>query len=170
MKNRLRIFAGVIFLLSCTFAPATDAQVTDTVKKESGLTKKASGQFEVKLTPRPDSDTTKTAKIGGIFIDKEYSGGLEGKGRGEMLTAMTDIPGSAGYVALEKFTGTLNGRKGSFVLQHSGIMTRGEPHLVITVVPDSGTDELTGISGSMAIEIAEGKHSYTFDYVLPNTH
>ena len=140
------------------------------LSKESVLIKKASGPFEVKLTPRPDSDTTKSAKFGGMLIDKEYIGGLQGKGKGEMLTAMTDIAGSGVYVAIEKFTGTLDGRKGSFVIQHSGVMTRGVPHLVITVVPDSGTDELTGISGSMTIEIAEGKHSYIFEYVLPNTH
>jgi hypothetical protein len=87
-----------------------------------------------------------------------------------MLTAGTAVKGSAGYVALEQVTGTLNGRKGSFVLQHSATMDRGVPHLSITVVPDSGTDQLTGLAGSMNIIITEGKHSYDFEYTLPQAH
>jgi hypothetical protein len=83
-----------------------------------------------------------------------------------MLTAGTDVPGSAGYVAMERVTGTLHGRSGTFVLQHSGTMTRGAPQLAITVVPDSGTGELTGLGGKMAIIIADGKHSYELDYTL----
>src|SRR5471032_1004996 len=86
---------------------------------------------------------------------------------GEMLSVRSETPGSAGYVALERVTGTLQGRKGSFVLQHSGTMNRGAPTLVLTVVPDSGTGELAGLSGSMAIIIDQGKHSYTMDYQLP---
>ena len=97
-----------------------------------------------------------------MAIDKQFQGDLTGSSKGEMLTAMTETKGSAGYVAIERVTGTLHGRRGSFVLQHSGTMTRGAPHLVITVVPDSGTDQLTGLSGTMTITIADGKHSYTF--------
>ena len=99
-------------------------------------------------------------------IAKSFHGDLEGTSRGEMLAAMTETKGSAGYVAVERVEGTLGGRKGSFLLQHSGLMDRGAPSLVITVVPDSGTGELAGIEGTMTIEITEGKHFYTFEYRL----
>jgi hypothetical protein len=84
-----------------------------------------------------------------------------------MLAIRTETQGSAGYVAIERVTGVLHGRKGSFVLQHSGTMNRGVSSLAVTVVPDSGTDELTGLRGAMTIEIDHGKHSYTMDYALP---
>ena len=86
-----------------------------------------------------------------------------------MLTAVTGIKGSAGYVAIERVSGTLHGRSGSFVFQHSGTMTRGSQQLSITVVPDSGTDQLMGFAGKLAIEIADGKHSYDFEYTLAET-
>ena len=86
-----------------------------------------------------------------------------------MLSAGGAAKGSAGYVAMERVTGTLHGRKGSFVLQHSGTMTRGEPRLLIIVVPDSGTDQLAGLAGTMAIAISAGRHSYTFEYTLGAT-
>ena len=101
-----------------------------------------------------------------MTIDKQFHGDLEGTSRGEMLTAGTAIKNSAGYVAVERVTGTVNGRTGTFALQHNATMTRGEGKLDIIVVPDSGTGELTGISGSMTIDITNGKHSYTFDYTL----
>src|SRR5271165_4091355 len=100
-----------------------------------------------------------------MSIDKQFHGDLEGTSKGEMLGAMTEVKGSAGYVAIERVTGTLNGRSGTFVLQHSGTMTRGTQHMTITVVPDSGTGGLAGISGSMTIIIKEGgKHFYEFEY------
>jgi Protein of unknown function (DUF3224) len=106
-----------------------------------------------------------------MTIDKHYHGDLEGTGKGQMLTAGTDVKGSGAYVAIERVTGTLRGRAGSFVLQHSGTMTQGVPHLTITVVPDSGTAQLAGIAGKMDIIIAaDGKHSYDFEYTLPDTH
>jgi hypothetical protein len=92
---------------------------------------------------------------------------LEATAKGTMLTAGTDVKGSAGYVAIERVTGTLKGRSGSFVLQHSGTLTRGEPQQSITVVPDSGTGQLVGIAGKLTVIIAAGKHSYEFDYTLP---
>jgi hypothetical protein len=102
-----------------------------------------------------------------MTLDKRFHGDLEGTSQGEMLAAMTAVKGSAGYVAIERVTGTLRGRKGTFALQHTGIMNRGTPSLTITVVPDSGTEQLTGLSGTMAIIItADGKHSYEFDYTL----
>jgi hypothetical protein len=103
-----------------------------------------------------------------MSIDKQYHGDLEATGKGEMLTAGTDVKGSAGYVAMERVTGTLNGRKGSFALQHSGTLTRGAPQQSITVVPDSGTGQLVGLAGKLTVIIAPGgKHSYQFDYTLP---
>jgi hypothetical protein len=101
-----------------------------------------------------------------MSIDKQFHGDIEGTSKGQMLTAGTAVKGSAGYVAIERVSGTLRGRSGSFVLQHSGTMTRGAPQLSITVVPDSGTGQLVGLTGKMAINIADGKHSYDFEYAL----
>ena len=125
---------------------------------------KATGPFDVKMAPASAAD----AAVGRFTLDKKYHGDLEGSGTGEMLTAMTAVKGSAGYVAIEKVTGTLAGRTGTFHLQHSGTMNRGAPSLSITVVPDSGTGELAGLTGKMAISIAaDGAHYYTFEYSLP---
>ena len=126
----------------------------------------AAGTFEVKLKAQAADDYADAASLGRMSIDKQFRGDLEGVSKGQMLTAMTAIEGSAGYVAIERVTGTLHGRTGSFVLQHNGTMTRNAPQLVITVVPDSGTGELTGLAGTMTIDIANGKHSYGFDYLL----
>jgi hypothetical protein len=104
-----------------------------------------------------------------MSIDKQFHGDLEGTSKGQMLSAMGSVKGSAGYVALERITGTLKGRSGSFVLQHSGTMTRGAPQLSVTVVPDSGTGQLVGLAGALTIKIDNGKHSYDFDYTLPET-
>jgi len=101
-----------------------------------------------------------------MLINKQFHGDLDASSIGEMLSVNTEVKGSAGYVALERVNGKLHGRSGSFALQHSGIMARGMPQLSVTVVPDSGTNELAGISGSMAINIADGKHSYVFNYAF----
>ena len=134
------------------------------------MSQRAAGPFDVKLAPQPlaaDSSGEGAAR-GRMSIDKHYHGDLEASAQGEMLTAMTATQGSAGYVAIEKVTGTLGGKSGTFALQHNATMTRGEPYLNIIVVPDSGTGELAGISGAMKIVIAEGgKHFYEFDYSLP---
>lgn len=135
---------------------------------ETGM-QTARGTFEVKLTPLPTQATDEHAEggaLGRMSIDKVYSGDLTGPARGEMLTALTATEGSAGYVAIERVSGTLAGRSGTFVLQHTGTMNRGAQQLSITVVPDSGTGELTGLSGTMRIMIEGGKHSYEFDYTL----
>lgn len=130
----------------------------------------AIGPFEVKIAPqKPDNDVAASANLGRMSIDKKFSGELEATSKGEMLTAMTEVKGSAGYVAIECVNGELHGRKGTFILQHSATMRRGEPELSITVVPDSGTGELVGIAGKMTIKIDEGKHFYEFDYTLPET-
>jgi hypothetical protein len=104
--------------------------------------------------------------VGRMLIDKRFEGDLEGASKGQMLAAGTSVAGSAGYVAMEQVTGTLGGRSGSFILQHSGTMSRGAASLTVSVVPDSGTGGLEGLSGRMNIIIAEGQHSYEFDYTL----
>ncbi len=130
------------------------------------MTKHAKGTFEVKLTPQPPQAGVGDPSVGRMSIEKRFAGDLEGESRGEMLAAMTPVEGSAGYVAVERVSGTLSGRRGTFALQHSGTMTRGTPQLSVTVVPDSGTDELAGISGRMSISVEGGRHSYEFDYTL----
>jgi hypothetical protein len=129
----------------------------------------ASGTFDVKLVPQSD-DKNGDAALGRMTIDKQFHGDLEGTSKGQMLTGMTDVKGSAGYVAIEKVSGTLKGRTGTFILQHTGTMNRGVPQLTITVVPDSGTGQLAGITGNFKVIIAEGKHSYEFEYTLPESH
>jgi Protein of unknown function (DUF3224) len=131
------------------------------------VTKQATGTFEVKLAPQEDG--TGESAIGRMSIDKQFHGDLEGTSKGQMLSFMTAVKGSAGYVAMEKVSGTLSGKSGSFVLQHSATMDRGTPQLSITVVPDSATRQLEGLTGKMNIIIKEGKHSYEFDYSLPTT-
>jgi hypothetical protein len=129
-------------------------------------TYRATGTFEVKLVPQANDAQEGGSTLGRLTVDKQFRGDLEGTSKGEMLSAGTQVKGSAGYVAQERVTGTLAGRRGSFVLQHTGVMNRGAPGLTITVVPDSGTGELAGLSGTMAIIIEAGKHSYELDYDL----
>jgi hypothetical protein len=127
----------------------------------------AEGTFAVVIAPqKPDNAPAEESKIGRMSIDKTFHGDLEATSKGEMLAAMSEIKGSAGYVAMERVTGSLKGRSGSFVLQHNATMNRGVPELNVIVVPDSGTGELVGISGKMNISIAGGKHSYTIDYAI----
>jgi hypothetical protein len=125
---------------------------------------RAAGTFDVKLNAQGGDPP-----LARMSIDKQFHGELEAASKGEMLSAGTDVKGSAGYVAIEKVSGTLQGRSGSFVLQHSGTMTRGTPQLSVTVVPDSGTGELKGLAGKMAIIIKDGKHLYEFEYTLGET-
>ena len=127
----------------------------------------AIGKFTVKLAPLPFDGQPGNTKLGRMSIDKQITGDLVATTSGQMLSAMTDTKGSAGYVAIERVQGTLQDRKGSFVLQHTGTMNRGVPGLSVTVVPDSGTEELVGLTGEFKIIIADGKHSYEFAYSLP---
>lgn len=127
----------------------------------------ASGTFTVELKPLTFDGAAGDKQLGRLSLSKRFSGDLDADSAGEMLSAMTATEGSAGYVAIERVTGTLQGREGSFVLQHSGTMDRGAPTLNVTVVPDSGTGELEGISGRMQIDIRDGQHFYTFEYTLP---
>lgn len=127
----------------------------------------ATGSFDVSMKPASPPEKEGRTAIGRMVLDKQYFGDLAATGKGEMLTAVTDTAGSAAYVAIERISGTLNGKKGSFVIQHNGTMRAGAQHLSIGVVPDSGTEQLTGISGKMALKVVEGKHVYELDYVLP---
>lgn len=127
----------------------------------------ATGTFDVKLSPL-EKYNTDDPMLAHMSVDKQLHGDLDATSKGEMLSAGTSVKNSAGYVAIERVTGTLNRRSGSFVLQHSATMNRGEPSMEINVVPDSGTGELTGIAGSLKIIIDAGKHSYEFDYTLPD--
>ncbi len=125
------------------------------------------GSFDVKLTPQAPAAAVASAQLGRQTLDKTFHGDLNATSLGEMLAAMTDVKGSAGYVAIERVTGSLVGKKGSFVLMHTGVMDRGVAQLAVQVVPDSGTDELTGLTGQMGIQVTDGKHVYTFDFALP---
>jgi len=127
----------------------------------------ARGSFAVNIIPQPPEDKTERLTLGRMLIEKKFQGDLEAAGNGQMLTGMTEVKGSGAYVAIERVTGTLHGRSGSFILHHLGIMERGAPRLSVTVVPDSGTRDLAGIAGTMTIIIAEGKHSYELAYTLP---
>lgn len=130
------------------------------------MTSRASGTFEVKVAPLTLASADETR--GRFSLDKQFQGDFTGSGQGEMLTAVGVVQGSAVYVAIERVSGTLHGRSGAFALHHTGIMTRGVQQLSITVVPDSGTEQLEGIAGTMTITISDRKHLYELDYTLPN--
>ncbi|UMZ09199.1 DUF3224 domain-containing protein [Pseudomonas sp. MPFS] len=127
----------------------------------------ANGPFEISLNPESLSVTAEGTGLGRMSLDKQFHGDLEAISKGEMLSFRSSVQGSAGYVAMETVHGTLNGRRGSFVLQHSSTMSRGAPVQSINVVPDSGTEALSGLVGSMIITITDGQHSYKFEYELP---
>ena len=124
----------------------------------------AKGEFDVKRIPQGELDIGGDARIGHMRCDKQFHGPLTASSVGHMLAVMSATPGSGAYVAIERIDGTLGGRRGSFFAQHNGLMDRGEPSLDLTVVPDTGTDALTGLRGRIAIDIVDGKHFYTFDY------
>ena len=130
------------------------------------MTTRATGTFEVKITPLASDSPAEGSALGRMSLEKQFRGDIDATSSGEMLTAGTAVRNSAGYVAIERVSGTVHGRKGTFALQHNATMTRGEGKLNIIVVPDSGTGELTGISGTLAIEITGGRHDYTFDYTI----
>ena len=141
--------------------------VPSAAQKEKTVSEHATGTFDVKAEAQGEPDKGDGSTLARYSLDKQYHGDLDGTAKGTMLAAGTDVKGSAGYVAMERVTGTLNGRSGSFVLQHTGTMAHGDAQLSVTVVPDSGSGQLVGIAGKMMIIIAAGKHSYEFDYTLP---
>ena len=129
---------------------------------------KATGTFEVTMAPAGESDEAAGVTLARFDLSKVFSGDVEGTSTGDMLTARTGVPTSAGYVAIERFAGTVNDREGQFVLQHSGIMQGETQSLTITIVPDSGTGALSGIEGQLLINIEDGVHHYTLEYALPD--
>jgi Protein of unknown function (DUF3224) len=135
-------------------------------KDENAMGKTASGTFEVKMTPQAAIDGIGDPTVGRLAIDKRFQGDLDGTSKGEMLGTRTLVDGSAGYVAIERVTGTIHGRSGSFSLLHRGIMNRGNLEHSVTVIPDSGTGELASIAGTMTIKIDGGEHSYELEYSL----
>ncbi|MCI4368807.1 MAG: DUF3224 domain-containing protein [Thermoplasmata archaeon] len=128
------------------------------------MTQHAKGTFEVRFEPQSLGDREADAALARVALSKQFHGGLEAISRGEMLSATSAVDGSAGYVAIEQVTGSLDGHRGTFILQHSGVLTRGEAKLTVIVVPDSGTDGLVGLTGQMSIEVVEGRHSYDLEY------
>lgn len=171
MKNQLldrsAVVAGLLLVLSLGPGCARARSKTPgAVQEEVMVTNRASGTFEVKLNSQAPDDEVGDTSVGRLSIDKQFHGDLEATGKGQMLTFMTDIKGSAGYVAMEQVAGTLHGLRGTFALQHSGSMARDAQELTITVVPDSGTEELVGLAGTMTIDIVDGKHFYGFEYTL----
>jgi hypothetical protein len=165
MKKHSAVHLGMIAMM-CAFACVSLVAYSQTqAAAQKGTTMHAAGPFEVKLAPQDDK---MDPSLGRMTIDKQYHGDLEGAGKGQMLTGGNAGPkGSGVYVAIEKVSGTLKGRSGTFILYHTGIMTQGVPQLSITVAPDSGTGQLAGIAGKMDIIIKDGKHSYDFEYTLP---
>jgi hypothetical protein len=160
-------------LLATLSTPAqTDAQLNpkSTPPRKAIMSLHATGPFEVKIDPQPADEKAGGPAIGRMLIDKQFHGDLEAASKGTMLASGTGAKNSSGgYVALEIVTGTLKGRTGTFVLQHSATMNRGVPQLSINVVPDSATGQLNGLAGKMNIIIADGKHTYDFEYTLPET-
>jgi hypothetical protein len=131
----------------------------------AAMTSHAKGEFDVKVTLQPPDDSA-AGPFGRLFLDKTFTGGLEGTSKGTMLGTGNPAGGTAAYVALERVTGTLNGRRGSFELQHTGTMRNGVSTLIVTVMAGSGTEELAGIEGRFTIIIEGKRHSYEFEYTL----
>ena len=128
------------------------------------MTTRATGKFEVTLVPQATEGFDEGGNLGRMTIDKVFTGDIEGTSKGQMLMAMSAVKGSAAYVAVERVTGSVHGKQGTFAMHHTGIMNRGAPTLSVVIVPDSGTDELTGICGTLNIIIEKGVHSYELDY------
>ena len=174
MKNRFgsilpaALGVALTIVVGCIpYAIAASATQAPDQQKGTTVSNHARGTFDVKVIPQGEPDKADGNMLSRVSLDKQFHGELEGSSKGEMLGANTAVKNSAAYVALERVSGTLNGRKGTFILQHSGTMTRGALQQIITVVPDSGTGQLEGISGSMKIDVVQGKHSYDFEYTRP---
>lgn len=172
MTNRFRVVTRVALGLCLCFgyAPFTQTQSprSNDTNKESRVNGHASGSFEIRMVRQPiTEEEAKTISVR-MTSDKQFRGDLEGTSTGEMLGVYTAVKDSAGYVAIERVSGKLKGRTGTFILQHSSTMAHGTQQQGIIVVPDSGTDQLVGLMGSMIIKIIDGKHFYEFDYTLPD--
>jgi uncharacterized protein DUF3224 len=167
--RRVLLGACIALVLGFAVIAPTHSKNASPAQKGAAVTMHATGTFEVKLTPQPPEDKTDTS-LSRMTINKQFHGDLEATSKGQMLTGMASVKGSGGYVAIERVEGTLKGRNGSFILQHTGTMSHGTYQLSVTVVPDSGTGQLEGLTGSMTIIITDGKHSYDFAYTLPEPH
>lgn len=175
MEKRLGLGTGVVVALCMVLSAVlvifihAQAPASSSAQKGPAMASHATGSFDVKMTPqKPDNPVEEAANIARMTGDKQWHGDLEATSKVEMLSA-GDPRSSAVYVALERVTGTLKGRNGSFVLHHIGIMNRGVPQLTIEVAPDLGAGQLTGITGKMNVIIAkDGKHTYDFEYTLPD--
>lgn len=165
MRTLKCILCSALVVLTVEAARAQDAS-SRLQRKEPIMTRHASGPFEVKTTPLPGDEVTGGTLIGRYSLVKQFHGDLEATSKGEMLGAGDPSSGNAGYVAIEEVTGTLNGHKGRFALQHIGVMEHGGYKLSVVVVPGSGSGELAGLSGTMTIKNDAGKHSYEFEYTL----
>ncbi len=167
MNNRLQFNFAPSFAMPLTRRLALAIiPIASAMSQTPPQTHRATGAFEVKAIPKDSEPGASTTPTGRMHIEKVFSGDLEGTSKVEMLTAVTPTKGSAGYVAIEQVSGKLKGHEGTFVLQHSGTAHKGAQQLTITVVPESGTGQLTGIEGKFTIRIESGKHFYDFDYTL----
>lgn len=165
MFNKSIFIALTLVFLTST---AAYAQTRPTLTIKRNMTQIAKGTFEVKVTPLPAEKNVGDPLIGRLALDKTFTGDLVGKSKGQMLGSQSEAEkDTGGYVAMERVTGTLNGKKGSFSLQHHGTMGGGKYEMNVYVVPGTGTGELAGISGKLTIKIEGGKHFYEFEYILP---
>jgi hypothetical protein len=162
MPLRFIVLSALAFVVSPASTLVADAQDQNENQSQMKEMTTAQGQFEVTMAPQSDAKFA----VGRMTIEKSYRGVLLGTGVGQMLSVRTEVPGSAAYVAIEIFTGTVGGRSGTFAMQHVGTMNRGVAALSVTVVPDSGTGELKGLSGEMMIDQSDGKHSYVLSYSI----
>ena len=173
-RSRMGVFVLAVVLAGAAAGLMPSYRFSRTTTHEASRLQKddamkhATGPFEVKITPLEPANKTEDNSLGRMLLEKQFHGDLEASSKGEMLTAGSVAKGSGGYVAIEKVSGTLNGKTGTFILQHDATMDHGTPHLNIVVVPDSGTGELAGITGTLNIIIESGKHSYDFAYSLPD--
>ena len=165
MLKRIVIFS-TLFLLAL-FSIDAEAQKKLAPMKTTAPTI-AKGEFEVRVLPQPADENVGDPAIGRLALDKTFTGGLAGVSKGQMLGSQSETEsGKGGYVAMERFVGTLDGKKGSFLLQHIGTMDDRGAVMDISVVPGTGTDELKGIGGKFTIKIEGKKHFYEFEYTLP---
>ena len=170
MKTQLTCTALLLGALYAGTADAqTNAKAASAAKKETLMTAEANGTFDVKVKPLPEDEKVAGVKVGRLSIDKEWKGDMTGTSKGEMMSAGGDVKGSGGYVAVEMMDVTLKGRKGTFILMHHATMrNNADFKMLINVIPDSGTGQLTGIGGALTIIIEGKNHSYKFDYTLPD--
>jgi hypothetical protein len=164
----LLVAAFALGIQSLATQPQSHSSSPNSTQEETIMTSHATGSFDVKLTHLDPAFKTDDNSLGRMSSEKQFHGDLQGTSHGEMLSAGTAVKGSGSYVAIERVSGTLQGRTGTFILQHNATMARGTPQLNIIVVPDSGTGQLVGLTGTMKIIIAAGKHSYDFAYMLPD--